>query len=89
MDDKQKISVPEMATGGMVDMVRSKGGGVSGANREAFSPVNTSVMGWPLRTLRLLWNTFSPKGCIFLRQLVWMKTLEVRQEHLFKTVSSS
>jgi hypothetical protein len=88
MEGKAEGVVPELTIGGLVDTVRSKDGGFSGANREASSPVNTNVRGWPFRTSRLLWNTFSPKGCLFLRQLVWINTLEVRQEYVFKTVSS-
>lgn len=85
----EEIVAPDLSTRGMVDMIRSENMGFSGANLEAFSPVNTSVMDWPFRTSRLSWSTFRPKGCISLRQLVCMKTLEILLPYLFKTLRSS
>jgi len=89
VEDRAKIGVPEIVTGGRVLIVRSKTTGFSGARWEAFSPVNISSKDWPFRMSRWLWNTLRPKGCIFLKQLVCMKTLRVRLQCLFKTLRSS
>lgn len=89
LGDEDNIVVPGSATGRTIEMIRSKNIRLSGASWEAFSPVNRSFTDLPFRTPRLLWNTLTPKGCISLRQAVWMKTVEVRLEYLFKTASSS
>jgi hypothetical protein len=89
MEDNVEWVVAELATEGTVEMIRLKGIGSSGANWEALSPVNTSSKDLPFRRSRWLWNTFTPKGCIFARQLVCIKTLEVRLEYLFRMSRSS
>jgi len=66
----------------MVDIVTEKRIGFCGANREA------CLLDWPFRTSKVSRNTFSPKGPIFLRQLVCMKILEVRLQYLFKVLRS-
>jgi len=61
----------------------------SGAIWLALFPVKTRFTDLPFRTSRLSWNTFRPKGCIFLRELVCMKALDVLLQFLFKTSRSS
>jgi hypothetical protein len=55
----------------------------------AFFPVKNSCRDLSFKTLRFLRNTSLPKGCILLRELVWMKTLEVCSQCLFSTLRSS
>jgi len=52
MDAKEEIVVSEIAIGVMVEMIRPKSIGFSGANWEACSPVNTSSNDLPFRTSR-------------------------------------
>lgn len=60
-----------------------------GSSWFAFSPVNTTLSDFSFNELILLRKTFWPKGCMCLRQLVWINTLVVPLRYRFKTLRSS